>query len=134
MYKQKLLSSLENGDITVLQQKALQQEFIAAVEKAGFTVYECSRQNLVCRYKERDNIFLSLVTDQTLRQESETPGARTWGNWHLCDGDSRPLQLPSPGAPAGNKVSGEFRGCTGFWLEGIGSIGGFIEAYLRHTV
>jgi hypothetical protein len=126
MYKKRLLSSLATGDITVLQQKALQQEFIAVVEKAGFILYECSRQNIVCRYKKSENVFLSLVTDQNLRQESETPGTQVWGNWCLCDRERRPLQLP------GNKSSGEARSCTGFWQEGTGDITPFINDYLRN--
>jgi|GEM_PF-6922651 len=133
MYKEKLLSSLATGDITDLQQKALQQEFIAAVEKADFTVFQCSRQNLLCRYKESDNIFLSLITNQTLRPESEAPAAQTWGSWCICDRNAQPLQLPASGGPAGCKNNKEFRCCTGFWLEGTENIGCFIKTYLRHT-
>ncbi len=128
VYKEKLLASLKAGEITDLQQKALRQEFITALEQEGFRLCQCSRQKLLCQSSQDNAIYVSLSTDQSAGEEAETPNTPAWGHWFLCDAAEKPLcdghhrQEAAEASPA----------CGGFWLEGIANIGHFIKSYRRH--
>jgi hypothetical protein len=127
MYRQKMVSSLQAGEITDLEQKHLKQEFTKAVQKLGFVLQENKKCSLSFQHQELPEIFLALTVAQDDGAEVKALDAVSWGTWELQNQDGQPLCVNGQ-----DGIEAEGPACAGFWLEGLESIPGYLTLYTQY--
>jgi hypothetical protein len=126
MYRQKMISSLQAGDITDLEQKHLKQEFTKAVQKLGFVLQENKKCSLSFQHQRMPEIFLALTVTQDCSADTKALDAVIWGTWELQNQEGQPLCVN------GQDMQADGPACAGFWLEGLESIPGFLTLYTQY--
>ena len=124
MYKEKMISSLKAGEITDLQQSHLKQEFTKAVEKLGFILQENTKCSLSFKHTTLSEVHLALNVDQKCGESDEALSAAHWGTWIIQDENGQPLCANGSDRPGTDESA-----CSGFWLEGLESIPGFLTLH-----
>ena len=127
MYKEKMIASLQAGEITDLQQTHLKQEFTKAVEKLGFVLQENNRKNLSFQHRDIPEVHLALTVAQDCSESIEALDAVSWGTWELQNQDGQPLCVNGQ-----KDLQAEGPACAGFWMEGLESIPGFLTLYTQY--
>ena len=117
MYKEKMIASLQAGEITDLQQSYLKQEFTKALEKLGFILQESKKCSLSFKHTSIPEVHLALNVAQDCGEQTEALATVRWGTWEIQDEEGQPL------CANGQDVS-EGSACAGFWMEGLESIPG----------
>ncbi len=124
MYREKMLSSLKAGEITELQQKYLKQEFIKELDGLEFILCESRKESLLFRHRVHQDLYLTLGIDQEVGVEKDALNTLSWGEWEIKDSSGMAVDLNSENEMGKHKST-----CSGFWLEGLESIPGFIALY-----